>query len=236
MAADDAAQFGDIVSSLIAQYREKERLLANHLCPADQRIQNFLYDYLQDVPVAKLPLRTLSWTGPAWRGTLSLPVDRDEFASSILNSYRVKQGVLHNPQQRPPHDAGDFSRRRRRPADPRRQDRRAEGGVREDAEPRLQSAARDACACRSPPPSRNRRNVLSRCCCGRWSAPRCPDFTPRKTMEIRFFAPGSLVSNLDFVESIFGNARRSGAAGKRRRAGHRSIGPATPAASFSRRT
>src|SRR5262249_4034692 len=28
---------------------------------------------------------------------------------------------------------------------------------------------------------------------------------PEKTMEIRFFAPGSLVSNLDFVESIFGN-------------------------------
>src|SRR4029077_632597 len=28
---------------------------------------------------------------------------------------------------------------------------------------------------------------------------------PAKTMEIRFFAPGSLVSNLDFVESIFGN-------------------------------
>ena len=25
-------------------------------------------------------------------------------------------------------------------------------------------------------------------------------------MEVRFFAPGSLVSNLDFVESIFGNA------------------------------
>ena len=25
-------------------------------------------------------------------------------------------------------------------------------------------------------------------------------------MEIRFFAPGSLVSNLDFVEAIFGNA------------------------------
>jgi len=25
-------------------------------------------------------------------------------------------------------------------------------------------------------------------------------------MEIRFFAPGGLVSNLDFVESIFGNA------------------------------
>ncbi len=29
---------------------------------------------------------------------LSLPVDRDEFASEIVNSYRVKQGVLHNPR------------------------------------------------------------------------------------------------------------------------------------------
>ena len=29
---------------------------------------------------------------------------------------------------------------------------------------------------------------------------------PEKTMEIRFVVPGSLVSNLDFVESIFGNA------------------------------
>jgi hypothetical protein len=29
--------------------------------------------------------------------------------------------------------------------------------------------------------------------------------TAAKTMEIRFFAPGSLVSNLDFVETIFGN-------------------------------
>src|SRR5437879_7935443 len=31
-------------------------------------------------------------------------------------------------------------------------------------------------------------------------------FTEEKTMEICFFAPGGLVSNLDFVESIFGNA------------------------------
>ena len=35
----------------------------------------------------------------------------------------------------------------------------------------------------------------------------CPatERDPLKTMEIRFFAPGSLVSNLDFVEAIFGN-------------------------------
>jgi hypothetical protein len=37
----------------------------------------------------------------------------------------------------------------------------------------------------------------------------CPEvqgFTPRKSIEVRFFAPGALVANLDFVESIFGNA------------------------------
>ena len=36
----------------------------------------------------------------------------------------------------------------------------------------------------------------------------CPEvsgFTPEKTMEVRFFVPGNLVSNLGFVESIFGN-------------------------------
>ena len=35
--------------------------------------------------------------------------------------------------------------------------------------------------------------------------PEIPDREPEKSMEIRFFAPGNLVSNLDFVESIFGN-------------------------------
>ena len=35
--------------------------------------------------------------------------------------------------------------------------------------------------------------------------PEVPGFTPEKTMEVRFFVPGNLVSNLDFVESIFGN-------------------------------
>ena len=36
--------------------------------------------------------------------------------------------------------------------------------------------------------------------------PRVPGYCQEQTMEIRFFAPGGLVSNLDFVESIFGNA------------------------------
>jgi hypothetical protein len=36
--------------------------------------------------------------------------------------------------------------------------------------------------------------------------PAVPRFTPQRAMETRFFVPGALVANLDFVERIFGNA------------------------------
>ena len=45
--SNDGGGLPRLVVPLIAQYREKERLLADHLCPADQRIQTFLFDYLQ---------------------------------------------------------------------------------------------------------------------------------------------------------------------------------------------
>ena len=34
-------------------------------------------------------------------------------------------------------------------------------------------------------------------------SPEVPGFTPEKRMEVRFFVPGNLVSNLDFVEAHF---------------------------------
>jgi hypothetical protein len=98
VATEGDAPFSDLVSTLVAQYREKERLLASHLCPADQRIQTFLYDYLQEAPVARLPGRTLTLDRPGMARALSLPLNRDEFHSSILSSYRVRQGALHNPK------------------------------------------------------------------------------------------------------------------------------------------
>src|SRR5215467_11931052 len=88
----------EVIGSLIAQFRQKERLLASHLCPADQRIQTFLYDYLQEVPVPRLPRQTLALDRPGMARLLSLPVNGHEFVSDIIHSYRVKQGVLHNPR------------------------------------------------------------------------------------------------------------------------------------------
>ena len=198
------AEVQDFVAMLVAQYREKERLLASHLCPADHRIQSFLYDYLQDVPVPKLPLRTFTLDCPGMARVLSLPVDRDEFSSEIINSYRVKQGVLHNPRSDRRTTAGIFHV--------------AEGGlpIPDDkiGVPKAVFAKMLGLAF-APPRSLLRLPFTStlaqpaECLVSLLLrplvCPEVPGFTPEKRMEIRFFAPGNLVSNLDFVENIFGN-------------------------------
>jgi hypothetical protein len=204
VATAGGAQLNDIVSTLVAQYREKERLLANHLCPVDHRIQTFLYDYLQNVPVARLPLRTLILERPGMARLLSLPADSDEFHSEIINSYRVANGVLHNPKS----------------------DRRTTQGIFHVAEGGLpvpddkigvpknvfgkmlgfafnppREIMRLPFTATQPQPAECFVSLLLRPIV----CPEVPGFTPEKTMEVRFFAPGNLVGNLDFVESIFGN-------------------------------
>ena len=198
---------------MAAQSREKDRLLGQHLCPADQRIQTFLYDYLQDVPVPKLPARTFTLDRAGLARVLSLPVDRDDFSSDIINSYRVKQGVLHNPQKRPPHDAGIFHV--------------TEGGlpIPDDklGVPKITFAKMLALALTPPRellqlPFTSTQPQPAECFVSLLLrplvCPEVPGFTPEKTMEVRFFVPGNLVSNLDFVESHFWKRRRSAPAGK----------------------
>src|SRR5208337_1435649 len=81
-------EFSGLLAPLISQFRQQERLLANHLCPADQRIQSFLYDYFQEAQVPKLPARTFVLDRPGMARLLSLPVDKDQFVSDIISSYR----------------------------------------------------------------------------------------------------------------------------------------------------
>lgn len=205
VAVSGGADASDIVAAFAAQYQEKERLLGQYLCPADQRIQTFLYDYLQDVSVPRLPLRTFTLDRPGLGRVLSLPVDRDDFASDIINSYRVKQGVLHNPKSDRRTTAGIFHV--------------TEGGlpIPDDklGVPKLTFAKLLSLAL-SPPrelmrlPFTATQALPAECFVSLLLrpivCPEVPGFTPEKTMEVRFFAPGNLVCNLDFVESIFGNA------------------------------
>jgi hypothetical protein len=202
---EHTSDFSEVLAPLVARFREKERLLGSHLCPADQRIQTFLYDYLQDLPVPSLPTRTLTLDRLGMARLLSLPLDQNEFASEIVSSYRVKQGVLHNPRSDRRTTQGIFHV--------------AEGGLPIPADklavPRATFALLLAAALAPPRPllrlpfTANRPqptegfvSLLIR----PMVCPPVPGLSPEKTMEMRFFAPGSLVSNLDFVESIFGNA------------------------------
>ncbi|HEU6447240.1 MAG TPA: hypothetical protein VFV23_02230 [Verrucomicrobiae bacterium] len=201
---EGGAESSETLTALAAQYQEKDRLLGQYLCPADQRIQTFLFDYLEDTPVPKLPSRTFTLDRPGLARVLSLPVDRAEFSSQIINSYRCANGVLHNPKSDRRTTQGIFHV--------------TEGGlpIPDDklGVPKITFAKMLALALNPPrdlmrlPFTATQKNPAE-CFVSLLLRPIvCPEvsgFTPEKTMEVRFFAPGNLVSNLDFVESIFGN-------------------------------
>ncbi|MBA4147467.1 MAG: hypothetical protein H0X66_05075 [Verrucomicrobia bacterium] len=198
--------FDGISTAILAQYREAQRLLSEYLCPADQRIQDFLDSYLAATGVSvRLPTRTFILDRYGLARTLSIPADGHEFVSDIVTSYKVKQGVLHNPQSDRRTTQGVFHI--------------TEGGlpVPDDKSevPKIAFAnllllaldpphesMRLPFTASQPEPAKSMVSLLLRPVV----CPEVPGFVPEKTMEIRFFAPGTLVSNLDFVESIFGNA------------------------------
>ncbi len=200
----DSSQF-EAMSALLAHQREINRLLANYLCPADNRVQTFLYDFLQEAALAKFPTRTFVLDQLGLARALSLPPIRDSFASDIVNSYRVRQGVLHNPKSDRRTTEGIFHV--------------AEGGlpVPDDkvSVPKRVAGRLLQLAFAPPPellrlPFTSAQEKQAECFVSLLLrpivSPEVSGFSPEKSMEIRFLAPGSLVSNLDFVESIFGNA------------------------------
>ncbi|MGH9638606.1 MAG: hypothetical protein ACRD3Y_00970, partial [Bryobacteraceae bacterium] len=175
-------------------------------CPADSRIQAFLDDHLHDCcpeGAPRLPSSTFVLDCAGLARALSLPAGERSFSSPYLHSYRVPQGVLHNPANDRRTTKGVFHI--------------AEGGfpipADKQAVPKRTFAALLAAALQSPPqvlalPFTARQESPARLFVSLLLRPLvCPatGTDPAKTMEIRFFAPGSLVSNLDFVESIFGN-------------------------------
>ncbi len=195
-----------LVDHFLALSREKDRALARHLCPVDQRIQNFLYDHLEThCEVPRLPSITLVLDRPGLARVLSLPPDSDRHQSEILSSYRVRQGVLHNPRSDRRTTQGTFHIAQlgvpipddKKAVPPAVFGRLLQHALNPPADllrlPFTAAAAKPAeCFV-----SLHLRPVV---------CPEVTGFTPQRAMETRFFAPGALVSNLDFVERIFGNA------------------------------
>src|ERR1700733_3880506 len=87
-----------LAAPMFSRQKETMRLLADYLCPADWRIDHFLREYLYATGVTiRWPARTFVLDSAGLARELSLPPDRDEFFSDIVRSYRLRQGVLHNP-------------------------------------------------------------------------------------------------------------------------------------------
>lgn len=203
-----------VVHDLIESYRERSRLLEGYLCPPDRRIQDFLDDHFADVAteagVPRLPEQSFMLDRRGLARLISLPAGQDEYHTDLLSSYRVQQGVLHNPKSDRRTTVGTFHV--------------AEGGlpiagdkksVPKAVFAKLFHAAMKPPAATMPLPYTTTRSEPAQGWTSLLIRPLvCPAIpatdpalaSPAKTMEIRLFAPGTLVSNLDFVEAIFGNA------------------------------
>ena len=202
------SEFFGLSKSLLDSYQEKSRLLADYLPPCDQRLQSFLAEYFSDLDLSEmphLPNSTLILDRHGVARTLSLPAKGDHFSSDIIDSYRIQQGVLHNPKSDRRTTKGVFHV--------------AEGGLAipndKKAVPMLAAARLFRKALTTAPESLTTLPFLANeeKSAKSWVSlllrpvvvPEVDGFSKQKTMEVRFFAPGSMVSNLDFVESIFGN-------------------------------
>ena len=195
-----------LVDHFLAISREKDRALTRHLCPVDQRIQNFISAYLDNHTEApRVPATTLVLDRPGLARVLSLPPSRDAHQSDILSSYRVRQGVLHNPRSDRRTTSGIFHV--------------TEGGlpIPDDKKAVPVAVFGRLLAHAFHPPAEFLRLPFTaadakpaECFVSLYLrpvvCPAVPGFTPQRAMETRFFIPGALVANLDFIERIFGNA------------------------------
>jgi len=201
--------FLDIGKSLLATAKAKDRLLGDYLCPVDQHVHAYLERVFSannvDVEGPLLPTKSFILERHGIARALSLPPNEDAFSSEIIKSYRTANGVLHNPKADRRTTKGVFHV--------------CEGGlpIPEDkkAVP-VETFARLLKKALEPPeellelPFTSHQEDKART----WVSlllrplvcPEVPGVAGRKTMEVRFFAPGNMVANLDFVESIFGNA------------------------------
>ena len=209
----EEATSAQLVAPILARQRELSRRLSDRLCATDQRIQAFLDDYLADVAPATdgagddgphLPRRTLVLDEPGLARVLSLPVNADAFSSPLLSSYRLTNGVLHNPANDRRTTAGVFHI--------------SEGGlpIPDDkiAVPKAVFGRLLTEAFRPPQtdlvlPYLSQTDHPAACFVSLLLrplvSPAVPGYATERRMETRFIVPGGLVANLDFVEGIFGN-------------------------------
>ena len=204
----ETPQFALDAEEFLSAYYQRIKRLDAIRCPADARIEAFLGAHLADVTKSeplRLPARHVILDRHGLAREMSLPMNGERYQNEFVASFRVRNGVLHNPAADRRTTVGTFHV--------------TEGGLPVPADKRAVPKAVFAELFRAavnPPdkllelpfnqgcadPARVMVSLLIR----PLVSPEVTGVSPAKRMEIRFFAPGCLISNLDFVESIFGNA------------------------------
>lgn len=197
--------FIDLLEDIIKDYKEKKRMVDVNEVGIYKRINQFFSAYFDDI--ANLPKvvedsLTLDHYGLARE--MSLPPDKNTFENDYINSYRIKQGVLHNPRHDRRTTEGSFHI--------------VEGGLPipndKKAVPKEVFAKLYEVAVNPPEelkllPFTSNQEEMARTMVSLMIkplvSPKVAGVFEEKRMEVLFVAPGSLVSNLDFIESVFGN-------------------------------
>ena len=203
----------ELAKPLLENYREFSKLSSKIYCPPDLRIMRFITSFLEDVmderePVPELPHKTFVLDHFGTARTLSLPPDSDMYQNAYVQSYRVRQGVLNNPQNDRRTTAGVFHV--------------VEGGlpVPDDKKsvPKIvfknmwkKAFEADDALLELPFTSTQKDKAKT------WVSlllrpivcPAVPNLSKAKKMEIRFFAPGGLVSNPRLRRKYFRQRRQS---------------------------
>jgi len=203
----NSEKYIQLTEGMISAFRERSRFI-HKMAPADERIQNFLNNYFKDIKFKgslQIPTKTFSLNQKGLAREISVQPNKDTFSNEVVTTHRVKQGVLNNPVHDRRTTKGTFHI--------------VEGGlpvpVDKKEVPKI-AFAHMLEAAANPPDSLNllpftshekeNAKVMLSLLMRPVVCPEVKGVISEKTMEVRFFAPGGLSSNLDFVENIFGNA------------------------------
>lgn len=203
---DADSYFIELFDGIIKDYKEKTRRVDNNEFGVINRINAFFEDAFGD-EFGKLRVvdQIFSLDHYGLARELSLPPDGDVFINDYLSSYRIKQGILCNPVHDRRTTKGSFHI--------------VEGGfeipydkkvVPKEAFAKLYQAAINPPEDLKVLPFTANQEKKAKTFVSLYVkpivSPEVPGVSEKKAMEVLFVVPGSFVTNLDFVESVFGNA------------------------------
>jgi len=197
--------FIDLFDDIIKDYKEKIRMVDLNEVGIHKRINQFFSNYFsesENPPKGIDEYLTLDHYGLARE--MSISPDSNTFSNEYINSYRIKQGILNNPRNDRRTTEGSFHI--------------VEGGLAipfdKKAVPKETFLKLYEAAINPPeelkllPFTSNQpeeAKAFVALMIKPIVSPKVSGVLAEKRMEILFMAPGSFVSNLDFLESVFGN-------------------------------